>query len=570
MLLAAEADHLVTLDLFVIFGVAALVAMSLHRLGMAIVPGYFLVGAIVGPGGLGLVESGSGIDEVSHLAVILLLFGIGMHLDLTVLKREAGPMLTAGVGSVIVTVLVLWPIALLFKLPGAAALVVAMAFSLSSTAVVLRIIAERRELRRPHGRMSLAILIVQDLLVIGMLASLPAIGAWSAGASGAELDTGSVTQAIGRALAAIGVVGVMVLAGVFILPRIVEEAARARSRELLTILGLAVALGASYTTQRLGFSAELGAFIGGVILSTTPFRHEMLGHLAGLRDVFMAVFFVAIGMSLDLAAIAPVWWAILAAGLVLGLVKAIVIGVAAWAVGVGGGAAIIIGLSLAQAGEFSILVLQRGERFGVLTENTAGLGVSIVVFTLFITPAIMAFGRWVAPRLSGHIPSAPWISSRAEESAITPDEKGEGRPHTAIVAGFGDIGRQVTAMLESSGFECVIVELNAFTVRTESRRGRRMIYGDISDPETLESAGADHATALVVTTPDDEATVRACRAARALSAELFIAARTIFPKGGKLATEAGADVVIVDERATGGEIERAIRQRFDFETPGRA
>lgn len=697
------ATQAIAVDLFVIFGSAAIAAILLKRLRIAIIPGYFLAGMLVGPGGMGLVSEGETLEMISYFAVILLLFGIGMHLDLDLLKREMGPMLIAGLGSCAVTAGIGFGIAVAFGVSAPAALAVGMAFSLSSTAVVMRIIAQRRDLRRPHGRLALAILIIQDLAVIVMLALLPLLASWgasSAAESGeatptppiaaaeaapadaaapdraASAGAGDVEQAGGETAAldggaeadmdtlrdgrapadeeieAIGEVAggplvapedtvpeaarrmaiklagaaVILAIGLIVLPRVVEEAAGGGSNEVLTVVGLAVAIGAAAATKWLGFSAELGAFVGGLLLSTSLFRHQLAGSLSTLRDIFLAVFFVSIGMRLDLAMLIEYWWVLLVGGLVVCVIKTLVIGAFAWGVGAGVGTAAIVGLSLAQAGEFTIVFVQAAERRGVVDSDLAAFSIAVVVITLFLTPGLIGLAYRIGPRLDRHFSvRAPWVkrlkpSPDAPIASIVPTDaetdpdvpapqpprrrasspvSGDGTPGAAadedvdahggngasggtpedddsadatpagddgrpprhaIVAGYGNIGRAVVDELERLGIHCVVIELNAFTVRSERRRGRTMLYGDVSDPEVLESAGVEHARGLFITIPDDDAAVRACRVARELHPPLFIATRTHFPGPGERAREAGADHVSVDEEVSAADMRRAIRE----------
>ncbi|MFW5653017.1 MAG: cation:proton antiporter, partial [Planctomycetota bacterium] len=366
---AAATMQAIALDLFVIFGSAAIAAILLKRLRIAVIPGYFLAGMLVGPGGMGLVMEGETLEMISFFAVILLLFGIGMHLDLDLLKREMGPMLIAGVGSCALTASVGFGVCVLLGISAPAALAIGMAFSLSSTAVVMRIIAQRRDLRRPHGRLALAILIIQDLAVIVMLALLPLLATWGTtravedaaaatvpgqvevtteeraaadARSAGNVETGAAATSPANSLAdataapteatrqataggavphlpgvpvpshttgdaaaaaigsgesgasdaivrprigrlagavdgeeedtvpeaarrmAIKIAGAAVILalGLIVLPRVVEEAASGGAPEVLTIVGLAVAIGAAAATKWLGFSAELGAFVG--------------------------------------------------------------------------------------------------------------------------------------------------------------------------------------------------------------------------------------------------------------------------------------------------------------------
>lgn len=547
-------------DLFVVLASAAIVAIVIQRVRLAVIPGYLITGALVGPGALGFVDSAASLDFISHLAVILLMFGIGLHLDLSFLRRGIGTMISVGVGSCLATVLLGFPLIRAFGVGGPAALALAMALSLSSTAVVLRIIAARRELRRPSGRLSFAILIVQDLLVVAMLAALPAISRW--GAEGAETSSwGRVLMEAG--LSFLGIVGLVVV-GKLVLPRLVHETARHRTSEVLMILSVAVAIGCAGVTRLLGFSAEMGAFIAGFLLSSTHFRHELRGQIGPLRDLFMAVFFVAVGMNLDLAALADWWWVVLLGTALVVLVKGTAIGFVSWSLGASSSVAIIVGLSLAQAGEFSLILIERAVALGVMSEVVAANGIAIVVTSLIVTPSLVIAGFHCARRFS-HWPRAPWtrnVPTAAPGTQQPGGEESSRRRGHAIIAGYGTIGRIVEQRLERIGVPTIVVELNANTVRSEARRGRTIVFGNVSDPEVLESLEIHEADALVLTIPDEEAALRACQAARRLVPDLYIAVRTSFPEKGERAEQLGASHVTVEEFAAAEDLCHAVMGRI--------
>ncbi|MHC4108695.1 MAG: cation:proton antiporter domain-containing protein, partial [Planctomycetota bacterium] len=246
MILAAagEVSGAVVVDLLKILAVAGVVAIIMQRMRLALVPAYLIAGAIIGPSALAFVPSQETLADVTHLAIVLLLFGIGLELDVSVLRRGLSRMLVAGVGSCLITVLVGWPVARLFGLSWPAALAVCMALSLSSTAVVLRIIADRRELRRRSGRLSFSVLVVQDIVVLGMLALLPVVATWAGLANGAAETAGagdsprSGWQFASDAVLMMGGVAVLVIVAKTFLPTVLQESLRGKQLEVMMLVGL--------------------------------------------------------------------------------------------------------------------------------------------------------------------------------------------------------------------------------------------------------------------------------------------------------------------------------------------
>ncbi len=317
---ASDTDWAIITDLVVILVSAAVVAVVMQPMRMAAIPAYLIAGAVVGPRSLGLVPSPEGLGAISHLEIILLLFGIGLELHLSVLRHRLARMILAGFGSCLLSVAIGWPIAIWFGLAPPAALAVAMALALSSTALVMRIITERRELRRMRGRLALSILVIQDMIVLGMLAAIPALAAWAGSDMKLVADTndrlaadGGALKFVVAAILRVGGAAVLIVLGRAILPRVLRESSKGRSLEVMTLVGVAAALLAAVIAQSIGFSLEMGAFLAGFMLAGTPFRHQLSGQIGPLRDIFIAVFFTTLGMKLDPSILAELWWVVLAA-----------------------------------------------------------------------------------------------------------------------------------------------------------------------------------------------------------------------------------------------------------------
>ena len=565
---ASDADWAIITDLVVILVSAAFVAVVMQRMRLAAIPAYLIAGAVIGPRALGLVPSPESLGAISHLAIILLLFGIGLELHLSVLRHRLARMIVAGFGSCSLSVVVGWPVAVRFGLDPPAALAVCMALALSSTAVVLRIIADRRELRRTRGRLALSILVIQDMIVLGMLAALPAVAEWAGTGSGTPLGEGHSPDAHGGwlrfasdAVVRVGAVAALIVLGRLILPRVLRESLRGRSLEVLMIVGVAAALVAAVVAQAVGFSLEMGAFLAGFVLAGTPFKHQLSGQIGPLRDLFIAVFFTTLGMKLDPSVVAEWWWVIIVGGAAMMVLKAMVISTTCWALGTSASVAIAVGFSLAQAGEFSLIVLGATHDKGIIDNATTATTIAIVIISLILTPALVELGGRIA-RVVSKIGPAPWIKLSFLGEPCHPPREPSQRAKHVIIAGYGPIGSLIAEELEQAGISYTVVELNPATVQEQSGRGRAVIFGDVGNLEVLESAGIGSADALILTIPDEEAVLRACAVARRRAPEMFIAARTRVVSKRVALAEVGADSVTVDETSAASEMLRAVMDRI--------
>ncbi len=586
------------ISLLILLATAGLVATLGRRLRVGTIAGYLIAGTLIGPHALGLVQQSENTDAIGHLATILLMFTIGLHLDLSGLRGGLVPTLAVGTVSTVLVSLVGWPIAMALGASPAGALAIAMALSMSSTAVVLRVLEQRRELRGLRGRLIFGVLIVQDMLALAFMAVLPLLAAWGGspapGAAEAGPPDGANLLMAARAIA--GIVALIVL-GRLVFPRLLQEAARGASSEVLLVVSAALALGAAVFTGWLGFSPELGAFLAGFLLAGTPFRYQLAGQLAPLRDLFLAVFFTAVGLQLRLGAVAQDWWLVLLGVAVVLTVKSLLVGATAWAAGATGAVAVHTGVALAQGGEFSLVILRQAgpEGNGILGESAFALAVAVVVVSLMITPGLLIAARWLSER-TGRIRPAPWIRASAlrgdgpgvklaepiarpeplpdqesSESGASPAGAPAATAHArgrAIVAGFGPVGRAVADVLERRGIALTIIELNPRTVRRQAGLGRRMVYGDASNTEVLESAGLTEADAVILTMPDEEATLQACRVIRGLRPDIFIAARANVLSKALQAMQLGADHVVVEEMAAAEAMAAQVLHKIEQRAAG--
>lgn len=586
-----EGEQPLGLAITMLFGAAALISALCKRLKIEAIPGYLLAGAIIGPHALGLIRGESSIEQVSSLAVVLLMFTIGLHLDLSSIRRGLVHILAVGIASTVVTIALLWSLFIVMGVPRPAALLLAMAASISSTAILVRVLMSRRELHAVHGRVALGVSIVQDLSSVVMLAAIPALAVWAGRTPDVVTDEvasalpGWSQKVLSGTLAVSGVF-LMLVGGRYVLPRVLQAVAKLQSQELVLVTSAALALASAVWTSYIGFSAEMGAFLAGFMLAATPFRFQLSGQLAPMRDLLMAIFFTSVGLKVNPSEVASNLGVVLLGVGAVVFVKFLVIGGSAYVAGMAVPSAVLLGAYTANAGEFSLVLLQAGGL--VLTPSQQGSAITVVILTLVATPLLVGPAHWLAARWAG-LPLSPWVRSGVlrEASEASQDAKASAsgsasagelhtevvtdvqsvevgdatplrRPRHVIIAGFGPVGRALADRFAVQGVDFTVVELNASTVKRQHTLGRRVVYGDITNREVLESARLHDSDAIILTIPDDEATMRACQVIREAAPHIFLAARTNFLSGKFVALQLGADCVTVEEVATAQAMERDV------------
>ena len=554
-------------ELILLLSSAGLVAALATRFRIATVPAYLIAGLIIGPSALDLLgqlvgDQGMGqtTSAVGNLSIVLLLFGIGMHLDASILKSGATKMIGAGVGCVLGCTALLFPALLAGGFPWGVSLTGAMARSLSSTAVVMSVLIRKRELHRVSGRFTLAILIVQDVAVVLMLLALPLI-ALAAGTVEKSEGDGKGLSVWLTLFGGLAIIGVIYALGKYALPWLLDRASMASggAGEVLTVLSVAFALASAGATSAIGLSPELGAFLAGFVLSSTKFKYQLTGQVGAIRDVFLAVFFVAVGMQVDLTVLRDDWWRVLLGVVAVLTVKGATIALLVWAVGTTRAVAAKVGCSLAQGGEFGLILIGMGAgTLGLISEAELSIFTGVIVITLIATPGLITLGEWLSHNTTS-TRLAPWIGSTALLDADQTAGDDDDRP-LVVVAGFGIVGRAVVDRLCTADVRTCVVETNPNTVQTQKSMGRQVVFGDVSDPEVLHAAGVPEARALVLTIPDDAASVRAVQAAKSLAPDIKVVVRSQYVSRATEVQRQGADETVVEELATAQAMERLVEE----------
>ncbi|HUR40592.1 MAG TPA: monovalent cation:proton antiporter-2 (CPA2) family protein, partial [Verrucomicrobiae bacterium] len=446
-----------------IFLVAAVIAVPLsRRLGLGAVLGYLAAGLVIGPWGLGLISDVDDILHFSEFGVVLLLFLIGLELQPERLWRLRGQVFGLGGAQVAATTLVLATAAYALDVPPMAALIAGFGLAMSSTAFVLRMLSERNELTSREGRMAFAILLFQDLAVIPFLALVPMLAGGGEGAGALP------------ALRALAVIALVVFAGRFLLRPVLRHLAAAKVPEIFTAAALLVVIGTSLLMEAVGLSMSLGAFLAGVLLADSEFRHELQADLEPFQGLLLGLFFMAVGMSVNLGLLAekPL--------LVLGLVAGLVIAKAGVLYAIGriargpADASRALAIALSQGGEFAFVLFGVAAVAGVLDAPLHQLLLVVVTLSMATTPALYALqARFRAP-LAG----PPFDIIEASEAPV-------------IIAGFGPFGQIVGRLLRLRRIGFTVLEKDVAQVDFVRRFGNKIYYGDAARLDLLRAAHAE-------------------------------------------------------------------------------
>jgi monovalent cation:proton antiporter-2 (CPA2) family protein len=479
------------LSAFIYLATAVLMVPIAHRLGLGSVLGYLIGGALIGPFALGWVGGTQG-EEAMHFAefgVVIMLFMIGLELEPSRLWRMRGPIFGLGGAQVVVTSLAVMGVAIACGLSAKPALATGMILALSSTAIVLQTLQEKALMRTDAGSDSFAVLLFQDISVIPMLAVFPLLAA-----NEAPAEAHGWLQTLphwAQPLITLGAVAVIVIAGQFIVPRGFAVLAKTGLRELLTAAALLLIVGVALLMTQVGLSPALGAFVAGVVLAGSHYRHELESNLEPFKGLLLGLFFLAVGASLDFSVIAS--RPVLITSLVIGLIvlKAVVMLAITMVLKIRGSHRWLLSLALAQGGEFAFALLSMAMQQHILDENTSKLLVAVVALSMAITPLLFViYEKLIAPRYTAV--SAP---KRA------PDEIDE---HDApvIMAGFGRFGNFVGRFMMSQGIKVTVLESDPDHVDMLRNFGFKVFYGDATRLDLLHAAGIAQARMLIITLAD--------------------------------------------------------------------
>jgi len=484
---------------------AAVVAVPLSKkLGLGSVLGYLAGGIVLGPWGLALVEDVETILHGAEFGVVLLLFIIGLELQpkrLWVMRRQVFGL---GGSQVLLTAVLIAGVGVALGLPAAAAIAVGLALSLSSTAFALQTLAERGELSARHGRRAFAILLFQDMAAIPMIALIPLLVAGG--------DSGAPGDGWMDALKVVAVFATVILGGHYLLRHVLRALAKLGVHEIFTAMALLTVIGTSLLMEAVGISMALGAFLAGVLLADSEYRHALEADIEPFKNLLLGLFFIAVGMSVNIGLLADVPLKILTLVLSLVLAKGAILFYLGRKSGLEHLPALKLALAISQGGEFAFVILAVAVGAHVVERPLSDLLVLVVTLSMATTPLLLKLMDALAAKSE---------SLQADKPA---DEMPESQGHV-IIAGFGRFGQIIGRILRAKSLPFTAIERSTEQIDSVARFGNKVYYGDASRLEVLRAAGAREASALVLSMDDVEASVRAAEIARRNFPDVRIYAR---------------------------------------------
>lgn len=494
----------------VIFLLAAVLVVPLaKRLQLGAVLGYLLAGVLIGPSVLGLIGKPESVGQISELGVVLLLFIIGLELSPRRLWVMRKSVFGVGLAQVLLTALVIGGVALLgFGQPLNSAVVLGLGLALSSTAFGLQILAERKELTRPHGRLAFAILLFQDIAAIPLIAMIPLLsGVYGSGAAGNQFE---------QLLKVVGSIAVVVVGGRYLLRPVFRVVAKTGLQEVSTATALLVVMGTAWLMELAGVSMALGAFLAGLLLADSEYRHELEAQIEPFKGLLLGLFFISVGMTADIRLLLS------SPGLVLGLMALLILlkmpllyFVGRFSGGLDRRSALRLGIVLAAGGEFAFVVFKLAREQGLFSGQLHGLLVLAITLSMAVTPLLLLLlAKLIKPK------PAPLIKPPAEYTDIDSDAP------RVVIAGMGRMGQIIARVLRAQRVPFVALDTSVESIELSRSLGRMPIfYGDPLRPEILRAAQVDKAEFFIVATDNPQTNIETARLVRQLYPQLKIIAR---------------------------------------------
>ncbi|MAJ59354.1 MAG: hypothetical protein CBC48_04860 [bacterium TMED88] len=542
--------------LFELILLLALTATGLalfERLGLPAIAGFLVVGALAGPGALGLVADPERVRALAEMGVIFLLFEIGLELPIERLRELGKTALLAGGSQVLLTIALVAAAASLVGLPGPTAWILGGLVAMSSTALVMRILADEGQIEAPHGQLAIAVLVFQDLAIVPLLLAIPFL------AGGSDQGASDLLLSIGRMIGGLALVLLILRFGV---PRLLNRVAEARSPDLFSLLALLLVLGSAFLAEELGLTLAVGAFLAGVAASSSPYAQQLFSEVVPLRGVILGIFFTAVGMLFE-----PTVLLEHGALVVLYLVTTLVLKTAI--VALAGPVLIqsslrvslLAGLVLSQTGEFSFVLAEAARQADLLSESLYQVVLAGSIFSLLLSPFVIR----IAPGLSDSV--ARWWEGRLAHEESEPAAETREVPRV-IMIGYGPAGQTLTRLLRAIEIPYRVIDANARSVRAAQDHDPAVFFGDATRPTVLRHLGVENARLVVVAISDPLATRRIVSRLRLLAPDVPILARTRFVREVDPLDAAGASTVVAEEFE--GSIELVARSLDLFGIPAGA
>ena len=538
-------DYGVLANLLLIFTASIAVVFVFHQFRLPSIAGFLVAGALIGPHGLNLISDIGTVQVLAEIGIVLLLFTIGIEFSMAQLLSMRRLMFLAAPIQIGGVLLIAWLGAMLIGLSWRQGLFWGFLFSLSSTAIVLKTLAERGDIDSIHGRSTIGILICQDLAVVPMMLLMPILAGQSEGGGLSILLT------LGESVL---VVLLVIAASWYLIPKLLGYIVRSRSRELFLLTIIVSCLGIAWLTSLGGLSLALGAFIAGLVISESEYSHQAIAEVLPFRDSFNSLFFVSIGILMD-------WRVLLAHPLpVIGLLVTILL--VKFFTGAGAvllakvppRSAVMVGIALAQVGEFSFLLAQQGQESGFFRGDPYQVFLAVSVLSMIVTPFLMQWSPHLARRTEAWQRLRHWLPSRTTAHVQQIEGKQIRKKGHVIIAGYGLNGRNLARVLGETEIPYLVLDLDGNTVSREAKHGAPVYYGDATNPNVLRHMRIEDAKVLVLAISDPFITRRAVQIAKGLNPKIHVVVRTRYLRELEELHRLGADDVVPEEFETSIEI----------------
>ncbi|WP_406656770.1 cation:proton antiporter [Methanolobus sp. ZRKC2] len=532
-------------DIGIIFGLSIIILLVFHRLRLSPVLGFLVTGILAGPHGLGIITGIEEVEALAEIGIIFLLFTIGIEMsikDLWDIKRAV--LLGGGLQVVITTALVYYICRYLELSPGTS-LFMGFLVSLSSTAIVLKLLQEKGEMYTPYGKTSLGILIFQDIIIVPMILLTPIL---------AGVPGDSEGGAAAFLLKGLGIIVLVVISARWIMPALLFQIVKTRNKELFLVSIIFIALATAWLTSNAGLSLALGAFLAGLIISESEYSHQAIGNIMPFKDIFMSFFFVSIGMLLDINFFTSNFALLFALAGFVTILKSLTVGAVTFLLGYPFRTSLITGMGLSQVGEFSFVLAGFGIGVGLINGELYQIFLAVSILTMAATPFVITSSHNVADNILKRTSNRILVNGIYSKSLTQVPEEEEKISDHMIVIGYGFNGKTVSNAARTAGIPYMVIETNPETVRREKKRGEKILYGDATHEVVLESANISSARILVVGISDYIATRKIVEVAKRINPDIYILARTRYLKEMKELQKMGADEVIPEEYETSVEI----------------
>lgn len=465
----------------IILSFSLLGAVFFGRLKMTTIVAYMVVGAAIGPNALGLIPDPSQFQFLAEFGVVFLLFSLGLEFSLNKMLSLRFAVFVVGGFQVIVCTVLFAGSVYLWGAPIPAAILIGGSLALSSTAIVTRELHNSRQLHNQHGQLSVAVLLFQDLVAVVFLVLIPVFG---------SSEANNLLSAIGSAaINSVFLIVLLLAVGRWILPMIYKEVAQQKSEEVFVLSTLVIVLTSAWITHSLHLSMALGGFIIGMMLAEGPFKHQIEIDIRPFRNLLLGLFFVSIGMGLDISLLAEYFPRILLFTFCLLLVKTIVVMLVVELLGYTGQDALKVGINLSQAGEFGMALLALAMINGILPAEQGSFIILIIIFSMLLSPALLRYSGWISHRL------------RFKEGAVGKENSLSYTPlaNHVVIGGFGRLGSAIAYFLESNHVDYVAIESDIDMVIGQRNNGRNVIFGDSNNVENLKRCSLSDARLVVLT-----------------------------------------------------------------------